>query len=238
MITRVCGLFNWSGGKDSTLALHHILADDLMEIRYLLTTVNETFNRVSMHGVRESLLIRQAESIGIPLYQVRLSDTPTMADYEETMQHHLTVLKEEGITHAVFGDIFLEDLRIYREAKLSELGLKAVFPLWKQDTTAILKEFIGLGYRTIVVCAQEGLEDFCGRVMDENFISDLPPGIDPCGENGEFHTFVFDGPIFTTPVSFTLGEKVYRTYPAPDGSADKLSGYWYIDLLPVPEIPD
>lgn len=225
-------LFNWSGGKDSCLALHHILAEEVFEVRCLLTTVNEAFNRVSMHGVRESLLIAQAESIGIPLYQVRLSESPTMEAYEESMQRHLDVLHSKGVEYSIFGDIFLEDLRAYRENKLAEMGLKGVFPLWKRDTKELIAEFISLGYRTIVVCAQEGLEDFCGRVIDEHFIADLPEGIDPCGENGEFHTFVFDGPIFTNPIEFSLGEQVYKEFPKPDGEEGKTSGYWYIDLIP------
>jgi uncharacterized protein (TIGR00290 family) len=222
-------VFNWSGGKDSTLALHHILQDESFDVRYLLTTVNEAYNRVSMHGVRESLLIAQAQNIDIPLYQIRLPESLDMKAYDEHMHRHLTQLKSEGITHSIFGDIFLEDLKAYREAKLAEIGLEAVFPLWKRDTTAILKEFIDLGYKTIVVCAKEGLEDFCGRVIDETFIADLPTGIDPCGENGEFHTFVFDGPIFKKPIDFTIGEKVFKTYPSPVGEA--IAGYWYIDLI-------
>ena len=218
-MSRKVSLFNWSGGKDSTLALHHILENGNYDLRYLLTTVNEAFNRVSMHGVREDLLITQANSIGIPLYQVRLPDSPDMAVYERNMQKHLASMKSIGITHAIFGDIFLEDLRIYRETQLAEIGIEAVFPLWKKDTTAIINEFISLGYQTIVVCAKEGLEELCGRVIDTSFIADLPPGIDPCGENGEFHTFVYDGPIFKKPINFSLGEKVFR------------SGYWYIDLI-------
>ncbi len=218
-MSRKVSFFNWSGGKDSTLALHYVLESEDYELRYLLTTVNEAYNRVSMHGVREDLLITQASSIGIPLYQVRLPDSPEMVVYEETMQKHLLSMRSFGINHAIFGDIFLEDLRIYRETQLAELSIEAVFPLWKKDTTAIINEFLTLGYKTIVVCAKEGLEDLCGRVIDSSFLADLPPGVDPCGENGEFHTFVFDGPIFSQPIDFSLGEKVLR------------SGYWYIDLM-------
>ena len=222
-------IFNWSGGKDSTLALHYVLHETGFDIRYLLTTVNEAYNRVSMHGVRESLLIAQADSLGIPLYQVRLPESPDMKAYEEEMNRHLIFLKGEGITHSIFGDLFLEDLKTYRETKLAEIDMKAIFPLWKRDTTEILNEFIALGYKTIVVAAKEGLEDFCGRIIDETFIADLPEGIDPCGENGEFHTFVFDGPIFKRAIGFTLGEKVLKTYPSPVG--DGTTGYWYIDLV-------
>lgn len=224
-------IFNWSGGKDSMLALHQVLSDKQYDVRHLLTTVNERYNRVSMHGVRQSLLVKQAESLGIPLHQVSLPDSPEMGDYERLMEMHMAKLKIEGMTHSIFGDIFLEDLRVYRERKLSGMGFSAVFPLWKRDTKEILREFIGLGYRTLVVCTQENLGEFCGRVIDEVFIKDLPAGIDTCGENGEFHTFVFDGPLFSCPVEFSLGEKIFRTFPSPSGSNAPELGYWYLDLI-------
>lgn len=224
-------VFNWSGGKDSCLALHHILQNQDFEVKYLLTTVNDAYHRVSMHGVRESLLIQQTNSLGIPLHQVRLPEMPDMTTYEEEMNKHLMQLKAEGITHAIFGDLFLADLKAYRESKLAEIGLIAEFPLWNRDTREVLKEFLSLGYRTIVVCAQQGLEDFCGRIIDEEFMDDLPPGIDPCGENGEFHTFVFDGPIFKKPIDFRLGEKVFKTFPSPAGESPQ--GYWYVDLIEI-----
>jgi uncharacterized protein (TIGR00290 family) len=222
-------IFNWSGGKDSTLALHYALQNDEFDIRYLLTTVNGAYNRVSMHGVRESLLIAQTQSVGIPLQQVRLPESPDMAIYEEQMNKLLLKLKSEGISHSFFGDIFLEDLKTYRENKLAEIGLHAEFPLWKKDTREVLDEFISLGYKTIVVCAKEGLEDFCGRIIDASFIKDLPSDVDPCGENGEFHTFAFEGPVFKKTIDFKIGEKVFKTYPAPEGQPP--SGYWYIDLI-------
>ncbi len=224
-------VFNWSGGKDSCLALHHILQNQDFEVKYLLTTVNDAYHRVSMHGVRESLLIQQTNSLGIPLHQVRLPEIPDMATYEQEMNQHLMQLKGEGITHAIFGDLFLADLKAYRESKLAEIGLIAEFPLWNRDTREVLKEFLSLGYRTIVVCAQQGLEDFCGRIIDEQFMDDLPPGIDPCGENGEFHTFVFDGLIFKKPIDFRLGEKVFKTFPSPAGESPQ--GYWYVDLIEI-----
>ncbi|RWU07719.1 Dph6-related ATP pyrophosphatase [Pedobacter chitinilyticus] len=224
-------VFNWSGGKDSCLALHHILQNQDFEVKYLLTTVNDAYHRVNMHGVRESLLIQQTNSLEIPLHQVRLPEMPDMATYEQEMNQHLMQLKVEGITHAIFGDLFLADLKAYRESKLAEIGLIAEFPLWNRDTREVLKEFLSLGYRTIVVCAQQGLEDFCGRIIDEQFMDDLPPGIDPCGENGEFHTFVFDGPMFKKPIDFRLGEKVFKTFPSPAGESPQ--GYWYVDLIEI-----
>lgn len=182
-----------------------------------------------MHGVRQSLLVQQAASIGLPLHQIKLPDMPDMNTYEHTMKTQLDVIKSEGITHAIFGDLFLEDLKAYREKQLAQIGMKAEFPLWKRNTTEALQEFLSLGYQTIIVCAQQGLEDFCGRVIDEHLISDLPKGIDPCGENGEFHTFVFDGPLFNKTVEFSIGEKIYRTFPSP--SAETETGFWYVDLI-------
>ncbi|RYF13332.1 MAG: diphthine--ammonia ligase [Flavobacteriales bacterium] len=224
-------VFNWSGGKDSTLALHNVLRNDDFDIRYLLTTVNDGFNRIAMHGVREALLLEQACSLNIPLIQVRLPEMPDMEIYEREVGSGLTKLKSEGINYSIFGDIFLEDLKIYRKNQLSKIGMEAVFPLWKRDSLELVKEFIDLGYRTIVVCAQDGLQDFCGRIINQSFLDDLPEGIDPAGENGEFHTFVFDGPIFSKSIQFSIGEKVRKTFPSPNKD-DKQSGYWYIDLVP------
>ncbi|MFA6277181.1 MAG: diphthine--ammonia ligase [Pedobacter sp.] len=231
MPKQIPAVFNWSGGKDSTLALHHVLQQKLFDVRYLLTTVNSSFNRISMHGVREALLIEQANSLKLPLFQVRLPELPDMEIYEKTMFEHVSNLKAEGITHSIFGDIFLEDLKVYRENQLAKIGMEPVFPLWKRDSLALVKEFIDLGYKTIAVCAQDGLQDFCGRIIDHSFLNDLPKHIDPCGENGEFHTFVFDGPMFSKPIDFSLGEKLYKTFPSPNQD-EKESGYWYIDLIP------
>ena len=239
MDKKIC-IFNWSGGKDSTLALHYVLQDPSIEIRYLVTTVTEKYNRVSMHGVREALLIAQAESIGIPLYQIRLGEMPDMETYDQSMAFHLNQFRREGITHSIFGDIFLEDLRTYRENKLSEIGLNAIFSLWKKNTRDLIHEFLSLTYKTIIVCTQNDLETFCGEVVSSTLINALPPNIDPCGENGEFHTFAFEGPIFQNKIPFTIGEKVFRTYPSPV-KKDKtenvcsptpgISGFWYIDLV-------
>jgi len=231
MHKQIPAVFNWSGGKDSTLALHHVLQQKLIDVRCLLTTVNSSFNRISMHGVREALLVEQANSLKLPLFQVQLPEMPDMEIYEKTMFEALSTLKAEGITHSIFGDIFLEDLKVYRENQLAKIGMEAVFPLWKRDSLALVKEFIDLGYKTIIVCTQDGLQDFCGRVIDHSFLNDLPKHIDPCGENGEFHTFVFDGPIFNQPINFEVGELVYKTFPSPNEN-DKPSGYWYIDLIP------
>ena len=233
-------VFNWSGGKDSALALYHCLQNPEIEIKYLLTTLNDAVNRVSMHGVREALLLRQAEEIGIPLYQVRLPEMPGMAEYDDTMRMHLEKLKQEGITHAIFGDIFLEDLKDYRDRSLAGVGLTGIYPLWQRDTHELINEFISLGFGTVIACTQERLGALVGREIDAQLIAALPSDVDVCGENGEFHTFAFKGPIFKNKIGYRVGEKVFKTYQTPsdndtcNGSAvneEKMSGFWYIDLL-------
>lgn len=236
--------FNWSGGKDSSLALYHILNNKSYSVEKLLTNVNNQYRRISMHGVREELLEQQATSIGIPLQKLVLPDQPSMAEYEVQMMQTMRQLQEEKFTHSLFGDIFLEDLKIYREAQLAKVNMTGVFPLWKRDTTELIHEFIDLGFKTIVVCVKAELldESFAGRIIDKDFLKDLPPNVDPCGENGEFHTFVFDGPVFKNPVPCKTGEKVFREYIAPANDKDKCftrqqpkhssMGFWFCDLLP------
>ncbi len=228
--------FNWSGGKDSTLALYKILQDKQFEIRYLLTTLNEEADRISMHGVRSELLIAQAEALGIPAKKVHLPASSDIQAYEAVMNAAINELKSEGIRDCIFGDIFLEDLRKYREQKLQEVSISAHFPLWKQDTNELVREFIDLGFKTIVVCVDGSKlsEEFVGRVIDHQFLADLPENVDPCGENGEFHTFVFDGPIFKKPISFETGEKVLKTYTAKNQENEPIEyGFWFQDLIPV-----
>lgn len=225
-------IFNWSGGKDSMLALHHVLTQKELDVHYLLTTISAAFDRVSMHGLRTALLVEQAKCLNLSLMQVHLPEMPDMESYERIMITALNEVRTKGIKDSIFGDILLADLKTYREQQLAKIGMKAHFPLWKRDSLELVKEFIDLGYQTIVVCAQDGLQDFCGRVIDHSFLANLPKDIDPCGENGEFHTFVFDGPLFSKPVNFELGELVYKTFPHPT-QEEELSGYWYIDLLPI-----
>jgi uncharacterized protein (TIGR00290 family) len=190
--------FNWSGGKDSSLALYHILNDKCYLVEKLLCNVNNQYRCISMHGVGEELLEQQAKAINIPLQKLLLPDQPSMVEYEEQMMQTMKQLQKEKFTHSLFGDIFLQDLRTYRETQLAKVQMTAVFPLWKRDTAKLIHEFIDLGFKAIVVCVKAELldESFAGRVIDRDFLKDLPPGIDACGENGEFHTFVFDGPIF------------------------------------------
>ena len=239
-------IFNWSGGKDSALCLYKLQEAGQHDITGLLTTVNAEYNRISMHGVRVELLDKQAASLGLPSIKILMPELPTMESYEQVMNDALLKLKKEGVNISVFGDIFLEDLRAYRENKLAQLEMKGIFPLWKKSTTELIREFIDLGFKTITTCVNEKYLDqsFVGRVIDHDFLNDLPANVDPCGEHGEFHTFVFDGPNFKQPIAFNRGEIVYRTYPAPkqpqsttyDCVADEAEkpanyGFWYCDLL-------
>lgn len=232
MADTIQAYMNWSGGKDSALCLYKILQSGRYNITQLLTSVNAAHDRISMHGVRRSLLQAQAETMGIPLQTIELPEQPGMAEYEESMMNKVLQLKQAGCTHAAFGDIFLEDLKLYREQKLQQLDISCVFPLWKIDTTVLVKEFIQLGFKSIIVCVNEKYLDksFCGRIIDEDFLNDLPANVDPCGENGEFHSFVFEAPIFKQPIPFTKGEIVYKEYAAPN-SDGKPYGFYFCDLI-------
>lgn len=229
-------IFNWSSGKDSALALYKTLKENQFEITSLLTSINQEFQRISMHGVHISLLEKQAESLGFPLIKMEIPKEPSMEQYNEIMSKTMNEMKSQENNHSIFGDIFLEDLRKYREDQLQKIGMKAVFPLWKQNTTDLINEFLSLGFKTIVTCVNETYLDksFAGRIIDKDFIKDLPKNVDPCGENGEFHTFTFDGPIFRNPIDFEIGETVKKTYPKPKSDENKEDGeyiFWFCDLI-------
>jgi len=209
-------VFSWSGGKDSALALYELRKDDRYEIVGLLTTVAGEYGRVSHHGVREELLRMQAEAIGLPLDVLYLpsgaSGSCSFEDYEELMGRTMARYREAGVFVVVHGDVFLEDLREYREAKLAKVGMEALFPIWGRDTTELVRTFIRLGFKAYLSCVDgEKLPaTFAGRVIDAGLLSDLPEAVDPCGENGEFHSFVYDGPIFKRPLEIQVGEIVSR----------------------------
>lgn len=224
--------FNWSTGKDSALALHTLFNNPEFTVEKLVTTVNKKFKRVSMHGVPEILLEKQAESIGLPLQKIYFPEDVSIELYGEIMEKGMTELVNEGFEYAVFGDIFLEDLKAYREKKLEEVGLKGHFPIWKRDSQELIKELISVGFKAVTVSVSADLLDksFVGRELNEQFFKDLPSNVDPCGENGEFHTFVYDGPIFKSPIKFTLGEKVLKTYPK-DENTNWDTSFWYCDLI-------
>jgi len=202
----------WSGGKDSAMALHMLLHQKNVRVAGLLTTVTEGFERVSMHGVRRELLQRQAASIGLSLQEVHIPPQCVNPIYEARMETAMKAAFEQGIRKIAFGDIFLEDLRTYREKNLARIAMEAIFPIWKRNTKELAREFIRLGFRARTVCIDPHVlnRSFAGRELDESFFADLPSNVDLCGENGEFHTFVYDGPIFRHPVKCRTGEIVER----------------------------
>jgi len=226
-------VMNWSGGKDSALALQKVLEGGEFDVSHLITSVNSHWQRVSMHGVRRDLLRRQADAIGIDLIEILLPEMPSMEVYEAELNQTLDRLVDNGVTHSIFGDIFLEDLREYREKQLERKGLTGIFPLWKVSTADLIQEFLDLGSKAITVCVDGNKLDksFCGRVIDRSFINDLPKEVDVCGENGEFHTFVFQAPYFSKQINFTIGEIVYRKYPAAAESGIAIE-FYFCDLLP------
>ncbi|MBP2833530.1 diphthine--ammonia ligase [Aquimarina sp. U1-2] len=235
---------NWSSGKDAALSLYHIQKQKKFHVSELVTTINQDYKRVSMHGLRIALLEQQARQLGISLRTIPFPAQVSMETYTKTMAIAVKALKESGYTHCVFGDIFLEDLRDYRENELKKVGIQPIFPLWKRDTKEVFQECIQLGFKAITVCVNAKYldESFCGRILDQQFLNDLPENVDPCGEHGEFHTFVFDGPIFSNPIHFEIGEKVLRSYqPATDTKDDCFTdnqdhswdtSFWYCDLVP------
>jgi len=238
-------IFHWSGGKDSALCLHKVMTLGEYTVSCLLTSVNEHYQRISMHGVRIELLEQQAASIGVPLVKMFMPEMPDMKTYETIMKKTLERLHRRDIHVCIFGDIFLEDLRKYRENKLAEMNLKAIFPLWKIPTDQLIREFIEMGFKAVIVCVNDKFLDrsFVGRTIDAAFLNDLPHNVDPCGEYGEFHSFVYDGPIFKKPIDYKVGEIVYRKYlpqqhdsqsydNSSSGSNPFDSGFWYCDLLP------
>jgi len=224
---------NWSSGKDAAMALEIVQQSKEMRIVEFFTTVSQEHERVTMHGLRLDLLKAQADTLGFPLKLLQLEDQADMKNYGVAISNVLEDYKSREITESVFGDIFLEDLRAYREEQSAAVGFNCHFPLWKKDTKALIQSFIEKGYQAIVVAADADMfgPDFVGSCIDENWFNRLPHGVDPCGENGEFHTFCFDGPLFKEKVSFNLGEKVKRSYVVVDkdkNSSEK--GFWFVDL--------
>lgn len=205
-------VLSWSGGKECAMALLSLRNEPDIRIEGLLTTTTEEYDRVSMHGVRMALVEKQAESLGIPLIAVAIPKECTHERYAAIMEKEMKDLRSGGITRVVFGDLFLEDVRRYREENLEKAGMKGLFPLWGRETSALAREFVHLGFGAVVTCIDlERLGGhFAGRFVDHAFLDDLPAGIDPCGENGEFHSFVFDGPPFRERVLFTRGKSVRR----------------------------
>lgn len=241
-------IFCWSGGKDSALALNRLLHDERYEVVGLLTTCSEQFQRISMHGVRLELLEAQARALSLPLEKVFVSQRSSNEEYNQKMGAALAAHKARGVSGCAFGDIFLEDLRRWREQNLATLGLTGVFPLWQIDSRVLLREFFDQRFGAIICCVDDAWldESAVGCRLDETFIRSLPPGVDPCGENGEFHSFAFAGPDFRAPIGFQVGEKIYRPLETmPPAAASPAStaahaaerrrtrGFWFCDLLPT-----
>lgn len=205
-------VLSWSGGKDSSLALHALREQDEYEIVSLLTTVSQYYQRISHHGVREELLDIQARAVGLPLHKIYLPQPCSNDHYEQQMKDAMLEYKKIGVYAVAFGDIFLEDLRKYREEKLALVEMKAIFPIWKRDTAELVQTFIDLGFKGYLSCvdAEKLGQSFAGRLIDKSLLRDLPAEVDPCGENGEFHSFVFDGPIFQKNIFVEVGEIVRR----------------------------
>ncbi|HEV2385826.1 MAG TPA: hypothetical protein VGS20_01095 [Candidatus Acidoferrales bacterium] len=218
---------SWSSGKDSAWALELVRASGELDVAALLTTVNRAFARVAMHGVREVLVDAQAAAADLPLVKIEIPYPCPNPVYEQAMAEAMARASSERVTHVIFGDLFLEDIRQYREAQLARCGLTPVFPLWRLDTTGLADRMVKAGLRASVACVDPRKLDrsFAGREFDERFLADLPGGVDPCGENGEFHTFAWAGPMFRAPVPVTVGATVER------------DGFVYADLLPVGASP-
>ncbi len=203
---------SWSSGKDSAFALHQLRKQKEFEVTGLLTTINDTFQRVAMHSVREALLMRQAKELSLPLHRVKIPYPCSNEIYEKQMLGAIEEARRQGVSHMMFGDLFLEDIRTYREKRLEYTGITPVFPIWKRPTDILAREMIASGVKAIITCVdpKQLPASFAGRQFDERFLTDLPKGVDPCGERGEFHTFVYDGPMFQNSINVRAGEIIER----------------------------
>jgi len=243
----------WSGGKDSAMALDRVRRGGEYDIVSLITTINPEFGRVSMHGVPVGLVEAQAEAAGLPLQRMPVASASNNDTYLAALRTVLRNERERGVEAIIFGDIFLADLRAWREELLAEAGLNGLFPLWGEDTSALAQEFVARGFKAILCCADDARLDerALGRELDEDFFASLPAGVDPCGENGEYHSFVYAGPVFQRPVRYRPGERVYRPLvpagatvaPAADDTDTSIGvpsalagsptkGFWFLDLQP------
>src|SRR5487761_585261 len=218
-------LLSWSGGKDSALSLFSMSRSrkKQFEIAALLTTLTEGYDRISMHGIRKELLQMQSRSLGIPVEEVWIPKNATNEVYEARPSEAIRKYANQNVSSVVFGDLFLRDIREYREKFLQKLGVKCIFPIWGEDTTALAKFFIDSGFKAIICCVNPNLvgKEYCGREFDKSFLSEIPESVDPCGENGEFHTFVYHGPIFKEKVEAKVGDVVNR------------DGFYFADILPA-----
>lgn len=221
---------NWSSGKDAAFALYQATQSGQFDVQTLFSVVKKDSSKLAMHEIGVELLKKQAEAIGIPLTILQLDFSGSGAAYKAAMQRQMEQFQTQGIAVSLFGDLFLEELRKSREKNCNAAGFKAVFPLWGLPQRPMMEEFLRLGFRAIVTCIDHTVLDssFAGRMIDAEFLKDLPPDVDICGENGEYHSFVFDGPIFKHPVPFRVKRKYCQVYPSPEGRAARR--YWYAEL--------
>jgi uncharacterized protein (TIGR00290 family) len=221
-------LLAWSGGKDSTLTLQHLLNDPQWRVAGLVTTVTSGYERIAIHGVRRSILRRQVAGLGLPLIEAEIPPQASNEVYEAAFAQALQQARERepDIGDIAFGDLYLEDVRAYRQALLARLGWRGVYPLWGEDTANLARDFISRGFRAILTCVdtQQLPAEFCGREFDADLLADLPPTCDPCGENGEFHTCVYAGPLWPQSLTLMRGERVLRE-----------NRFQYMDLLEAAE---
>lgn len=215
-------LLSWSSGKDSAWSLHVLRQSPDVEVVGLVTTANETHQRVAMHAVRLELLRLQAEAVSLPVQVVNLPSPCSNEQYDAAMGRVVEEARRQGVEHIAFGDLFLADIRAYREARLAGTGVSPLFPLWQAPTQELARQMVNGGLRAVLTCVdpKQLSADYVGREFDESFLSDLPSGVDPCGERGEFHTFAFDGPMFREKVKISVGEVVER------------DGFIFADVMP------
>jgi uncharacterized protein (TIGR00290 family) len=233
MADKINTVMNWSSGKDAALAYHLITQQQQQhKVTHLLTTLSLQHDRVFMHGVREELLDMQAARMGLPLLKVKLPASPDDGIYKQAMLETMNKLKRKGVSVAAYGDIFLEDLKTYREQQLAQAGMTALFPLWKKDTRELVHMVEAEGIEAVIVCVSDKYlgKEFLGRKINADFLNDLPANVDPCGENGEFHSFVCNAPFFSSPIPITLGEVVHKTYTSPSGDSKWDTGFYFMDV--------
>ena len=223
----------WSGGKDSAMALQSVQNNEDFELVALVTTLNEEFKRISMHGIPELILDRQCQALGLQVFKMWVPNQPDNSLYEHAFLELCRVLKKQGIEVLAFGDIHLEDLRKYREELVSRGGLEAFFPLWKTPTIELINNFIANGFKAITCCINTSVlsTDWIGRQLDNNFIEDLPDGVDLCGENGEYHTFCFAGPIYKGSIPYKTGEVVFKPLKINQVEGESESGFLFLDII-------
>jgi uncharacterized protein (TIGR00290 family) len=224
-------VLNWSSGKDAALAYYKLLNMPQYKVAHLLTTLSLEHERVFMHGIRETLLDLQADRMGLPLIKVKLPASPDDGVYKNPMKNVLVQLQQVGVTTAAYGDIFLEDLKLYREQQLEQIGMQAHFPLWQTDTRELVKQVEQAGIEAIIVCVNDKYlgKEFLGRKIDTALLNDLPDNVDPCGENGEYHSYVYNAPYFSAPIPIVTGDVVHRIYTAPNGDAQWDTGFYFMD---------